>query len=163
STRILQRKLRRIERGQIRGPRKKIFACDSFLGLPEDYENLGVGWFACTPPSIPGVHIVQGYFEDALTPELAERVGRVALASLDAALYSSTLCALRWLTPLLDTGSLLLFDEYLGADGTAEGRAHEDWTRETGLHTVRVAEFLRDASGQGGRRDHGSRPDRRVL
>ncbi|HXY65653.1 MAG TPA: hypothetical protein VEI45_15165 [Mycobacterium sp.] len=43
----------------------------------------------------------------------------MALASLDADLFSSTLCALTWLTPLLGIGSLLLFDEYLG-DGGAE-------------------------------------------
>jgi hypothetical protein len=163
STRVLRRVLRRLQRGQLVGPRKQIFACDSFEGLPESFENHGVGAFACAPPSIPGVHIVDGYFEDTLTPELAQRVGRVALASLDADVYSSTLCALRWLTPLLDAGSLLLFDEYLGAGGIGECRAHEDWTRETGMQTVRVAEFLRETSGQNGDRDHGATPDRRVL
>ena len=163
STRVLRRTLRQLQRGQLLGPRKEIFACDSFRGLPEKYENLEVGAFACAPPSIPGVHIIEGSFEDSLTPDLAERVGRVALACLDADVYSSTLCALRWLTPLLDTGSLLLFDEYLGGGGSGERRSHEDWVRETGLRTVRVAEFLREASGQGGNRDHGSTPDRRVL
>jgi hypothetical protein len=163
STRILRRCLRRQELGQIRGPRKEIFACDSFQGLPERYENAGVGAFACTPPTIPGVHIVEGFFEDSLTPELAARVARVALASLDADVYSSTLCALRWLTPLLGPGSILLFDEYLGDDGIGEARAHADWERETGVQTVRVAEFLRETSGQYGNRDHGSAPDRRVL
>lgn len=163
STRVLRRTLHRLQRGQIVGPRKKIFACDSFKGLPEKYENLSVGAFACAPPSIPGVHIIEGYFEDALTPELAHQVGRVALAFLDADLHSSTLCALRWLTPLLDTGSLLLFDQYVGESGTGERRAHEDWLLETGLRTVPVAEFLRETSGQGGNRDHGCTPDRRVL
>ena len=38
----------------------------------------------------------------------------MALASLDADLFSCTLCELTWLTPLLGIGSLLLFDEYLG-------------------------------------------------
>jgi hypothetical protein len=84
---------------------KRVFACDSFKGLPERFENAEVGTFACEPPRIPGVEIVEGYFEESLTPQLAARVGRVALASLDADLYSSTLCALRWLTPLLGSGS----------------------------------------------------------
>jgi len=163
STRALRQIRRRIQLGQILGPRKEIFACDSFEGLPESYENQGVGAFACAPPSIPGVNIVVGFFEDSLTPELAQRVGRVALASLDADLYSSTLCALRWLTPLLGPGSVLLFDQYLGANGTGECRAHEDWVRETGVQTVRIAEFLRETSGQRGDRDHGSAPDRRVV
>ena len=163
STRALRQIRHRMQLGQILGPRKEIYACDSFQGLPDRYENQGVGAFACAPPRIPGVHIVEGFFEDSLTPELAQRVGRVALASLDADLYSSTLCALRWLTPLLGPGSVLLFDEYLGANETGECRAHEDWERETGVQTVRVAEFLRETSGQRGDRDHGSAPDRRVV
>jgi hypothetical protein len=127
---------------------KRVYACDSFKGLREKFENAEVGAFACEPPSIPGVEIVKGYFEESLTPELAARVGRVAFASLDADLYSSTICALRWLTPLLGTGSLLLFDEFLG-EQESEKRAFEDWKKETGVRTVLVAEFLREPSGWG--------------
>jgi hypothetical protein len=156
STRVLRRALSACERGQVRGPRKKIYACDSFKGLRERFENAEVGAFACRPPEIAGVEIVDGYFEDSLTPELARRVGRVALASLDADLYSSTLCALRWLTPLLTAGSLLLFDEYLG-EHASERRAHEDWLRESGVQTIQLAEFFREPSGWG------ATPDRRVL
>lgn len=91
---------RRLQRAQKRVPRKKVFACDSFEGMPEKYENLQVGYFAGKPPRIRGVEIVKGYFDKTLTPELARRVGRVALASLDADLFSSTLFALGWLYPL---------------------------------------------------------------
>jgi hypothetical protein len=156
STRVLRRVLSECERGQIGGARKTIYACDSFKGLREKFENAQIGAFACEVPNIPGVQIVEGYFEDSLTPALARRVGRVALASLDADLYSATLCALRWLTPLLQSGSLLLFDEYLG-EQASERRAHEDWLRESGLRTIQLAEFLREPSGWG------STPDRRVL
>jgi Macrocin-O-methyltransferase (TylF) len=135
---------------------KTIFACDSFEGMPEKYENLEVGYFACKPPRIRGVEIVKGYFETSLTPELAQRVGRVALASLDADLFSSTLCALTWLTPLLGNGSLLLFDEYLGGDN-AEKRAHEQWQEATGIRTEAVARFVREPAG------FGETPDERVL
>ena len=131
---------------------KRLFACDSFKGLPEKFENAEVGAFACEPPRIPGVEIVEGYFEDSLTPELAARVKRIALASLDADLYSSTTCALRWLTPLLGPGSLLLFDEFLG-ENESEKRAFEDWQRETGVRTVLLAEFLREPSGWGTKLD----------
>jgi methyltransferase family protein len=140
STRAIRRALGRAD--------KRIFACDSFKGLPEKYENAEVGHFACKPPRIPGVQIVEGYFEDSLTPALAKRVGRIALASLDADLYSSTLCALNWLTPLLATGSLLLFDEFLG-EKESEKRAFETWSAETGIRTIKVAEFLREPSGGG--------------
>jgi hypothetical protein len=151
STRVLRRAQSTLERDQA-GPRKRIFACDSFKGLPEKFEQAAVGTFACDPPEIPGVEIVVGYFQDSLTDELARRVGSVSFASFDADLHSSTLCALRWITPLLHTGSLLLFDEFLG-ENQSEKRAFEDWSREKGLRTVKVAEFGREPSGWGTRLD----------
>lgn len=95
STRVLRHVLNRLEQVRARKVQKQIFACDSFEGLSEKFENLEVGTFACQPPNIQGVEVVEGYFEESLTPELARRVGKVAFASLDADLYSSTTCALR--------------------------------------------------------------------
>jgi hypothetical protein len=157
STRVLRASLTRCERGQISGARKKIFACDSFKGLPEKFETLTVGSLACNPPRIRGVEIVVGYFADSLTPELAHRVGSVSLASFDADLYSSTLCALRWVTPLLHTGSLLLFDEFLG-ERESEKRAFEEWSTISGVRTIQIAEFLRSPSG-----GSSASPDKRIL
>lgn len=156
STRTIRQALTRHQLRQRGGERKRIYACDSFEGLSEQYENAAPGTFAQRPPKIPGVQIVVGYFDDSLTPALADQVGHVALASLDADLYSSTLTALRWLTPMLGSGSLLLFDEYLG-ENASECRAHEDWCAETGIETVTIAEFAREPSGWG------TVPDRRVL
>ncbi len=158
STMAIRRALDKWSRAYPRGlaPRKRIFACDSFQGLPEKYEKLQEGAFACAVPDLPGVDIVKGYFQDSLTPELAREVGAVSFAHLDADLYSSTTCALTWLTPLLHTGSLLLFDEFLG-EQESEKRALEDWSRKTGLQCLPVAEFLRPPSG------HGDRLDKRAL
>ncbi len=127
---------------------KQIFACDSFEGLREKFENAEVGAFACEPPQIPGVRIVKGYFEDSLTPELAREVGKISFAHLDADLYSSTYCALEWLTPLLQTGTLLLFDEFIG-EKNSEMRAFQDWGQKTGIETILIAEFGREPSGWG--------------
>ena len=156
STRVLRSELRRLRRQQPKIGRRQLFACDSFQGIPEQFETLPPGTFACEPPRIRGVEFVVGYFDDTLDEALARRVGRVALASLDADLESSTLCALRWLTPLLGEGSLLIFDEFDG-DGGAERRAYETWRRETGVQTTQVAEFLRPTAG------FGTEHDRRVL
>jgi hypothetical protein len=156
STRTIRNELIRQQGTKVRGPSKRIYACDSFEGLPEKYENAEVGMFAGPVPRIPGVEIVKGYFDDSLTSDLASRVGSVALASLDADLYSSTTTALRWLTPLIHTGSLLLFDEYLG-EHESEKRAYEDWASESGIESVTLATFLREPSGWG------SLPDQRVL
>jgi hypothetical protein len=87
---------------------------------------------------------------------LRRRVGRVAFAHLDADLFSSTLFALRWLTPLLNTGSVLQFDEFIGGD-CAESRAFEEWRVESGLQLIRIAEVDREPSGWG------SNIDRRLV
>lgn len=156
STRCIRRVLTELEKQQPAGSRKKIYACDSFRGLPEKFEKAEVGTFACDPPNIPGVELVIGYFDQSLTPELAEKVGPVSFASFDADLYSSTTCALRWITPLLHPGSLLLFDEFLG-ENESEKRAFEDWSKESGVRTIKIAELEREPSGWG------SKLDRRVL
>jgi len=156
STRVLRSELRRLRRQQPKIGSRRLFACDSFRGLPEPFETLAAGTFACDPPRIRGVELVVGSFADTLDDALARRVGRVALASLDADLESSTMSALRWLTPLLDQGSLLLFDEFDG-DGAAERRAYERWAHETGVPTVKVAEFIRPTAG------FATENDRRVL
>lgn len=156
STRHIRRVLSALERQQLTGTRKKIYACDSFKGLPEKFEKAEVGTFACEPPDIPGVELVIGYFDQSLTPELARRVGSVSFASFDADLYSSTTCALRWITPLLHAGSLLLFDEFLG-ENESEKKAFEDWSKESGVRTIKIAELAREPSGWG------ARLDQRVL
>ncbi len=160
STRYIRKVVSELERTQLFGSRKRIYACDSFKGLTEKYEKAEIGTFACDPPDIPGVELVIGYFEDSLTDELASRVGPVAFASLDADLYSSTTTALRWLTPLLHTGSLLLFDEFLG-EKESEKRAFEDWSKETGVQTVKIAEFHREPAGWGSTLD--TRPLFQVI
>lgn len=156
STRVLRSELHRMRRERPTVGRRQLFACDSFRGLPEQFETLAAGTFACEPPRLRGVELVVGYFHDTLDDTLARRVGRVALASLDADLESSTLCALRWLTSLLEPGSLLLFDEFDG-DGGAERRAFEAWSQESGVQAAKVAEFVRPTAG------FGSENDRRVL
>lgn len=135
---------------------KSIFACDSFEGLPSPFEALRAGHFACEPPTIDGVEIVKGYFSQTLTQELERRIGAIAFAHFDADLHSSTACALSFVTSMLVTGSLLLFDEFTAADG-AERRAFEEWRQARGIETELVAEFARPPSGGG------KRTDRRVA
>lgn len=126
---------------------KRIYACDSFRGLPDEYENLPVGNFATNIPRLTGVRIVEGFFADSLTEELAREVGKVSLAHFDADLQESTTCALDWVTPLLQPGSLLLFDEFLGED-PAEERAFLDWEQRTGTKTAMLAMFGREPAGR---------------
>jgi predicted O-methyltransferase YrrM len=126
---------------------KRVYACDSFRGLPDAYENLPAGNFATRIPRLTGVRIIEGFFADTLTPELAREVGTVSLAHFDADLYASTACALDWVTPLLQPGSLLLFDEFLGED-PAEELAFLEWERRTGIRTALLALFGREPAGR---------------
>jgi hypothetical protein len=135
---------------------KRIYACDSFAGLPGDYEHLPAGTFATPVPTLRGVRIVDGFFESSLTADLAAEIGRVSLAHLDADLYESTRGALDWLTPLVGAGTLLLFDEFAGED-PAEARAFGEWCQATGVRAVLLALFGRGPSGKG------ARTDRRAL
>jgi hypothetical protein len=156
STRVLRDELWRARLWDPRQWRKRIYACDSFEGLSQPYEGLSAGNFATPVPRLHSVRIVKGFFEDSLTPELAQEVGRVSLAHFDADLYESTSCALRWLTPLLGPGSLLLFDEFLGED-PAECRAFLEWSQQTGTASMLLGWFSRPPSGKG------QSSDRRAL
>jgi predicted O-methyltransferase YrrM len=156
STRVIRDELFRARVWDRAQRRKRIYACDSFEGLPESYEHLNAGTFATPVPRLTGIRIVKGFFEDSLTPALAREVGQVSLAHLDADLESATTCVLDWLTPLLHGGSLLLFDEFFGED-PAEQRALVDWTERSGIRTALIALFGREPSGKG------EMTDRRAL
>ncbi len=156
STRVIRDELwqsRIWDRGQ---RAKRIYACDSFKGLAEDYEHLEKGTFATEVPKLRGVRIVDGFFEDTLTEQLAAEIGRISFAHLDADLHSSTMTALNWMTPLLQPGSVLLFDELIGED-PAEARALLEWQRDADVSLAMLALFGREPSGKG------DMSDRRAL
>lgn len=156
STRVLRDELWRSALGDLRRHHKRIYACDSFRGLPEGYERLSAGTFATEIPRLVGVRLVPGLFDRSLTADLAAEVGAISLAHFDADLYQSTRTALEWLTPLLGPGSLLLFDEFCGED-PAEERAFAEWSASRGVRTALLAVFGREPSGGG------DRADRRAL
>lgn len=54
STRFIRDVLTKLEHGQVIGQRKKIFACDSFKGLPEQFEGLPTGAPCLCPPGHSG-------------------------------------------------------------------------------------------------------------
>lgn len=169
SARIIRDELWRMRRWDARAWRKRIYACDSFEGLPAGYEHLPAGNFATSTPRLTGLRVVQGFFDRSLTPELAAEVGRVSFAHLDADLYESTACVLDWLTPLLGPGSVLLFDELCGED-PAEARALTEWVERTGTRVAMLALLGREPSGAGDMADRrglfqivGDRPVRRPV
>lgn len=108
----------------------KLYAFDSFKGLPRArslYDQTPFwkeGQYACSEQEflrivrshgvdLDDVVCVPGYFEDSLTPQLAESLVREkpSLITIDCDLYSSTVTVLEWLRPLLRHGTLLYFDD----------------------------------------------------
>ena len=128
------------------------FGADSFQGLPSavrfDEGEWEPGAFAC-PRSVTEwnlrrlgapldrIRLIEGWFDDTLSPELAAEVGTVHIAMLDADAYSSTIPVLRFLGPLLHDPAYLIFDDwfvagnYDPATGKTRGqgveRAFEEW------------------------------------
>jgi len=133
----------------------RFFALDSFEGLPEPQGFDAVngytatfyeGQFACTEAEfienlrqegvdLDKVRTVKGWFSESLTDEMAARyeIDKVAVAWIDCDLYESTVPILRFLTPRLVNGSVLIFDDwrcFQNLPMRGEQRAVNEWRAE---------------------------------
>ncbi len=109
------------------GLETRIFGADSFEGLPttveSDVGDWSAGDFTCPLPvtrrnlrrhgvPVDEVRLIEGWFDETLTPELGAEVGTVHVAMLDADAYSSTVPVLTFLTDLLDDVAWVVFDDW---------------------------------------------------
>jgi hypothetical protein len=107
------------------------YGFDSFEGLPE---TTGIdkadgrffeGQFSCSKEDVEKnlqtnnmdmsrTLLVKGFYKDSLTEELKKEhnFNNASVILLDCDLYSSTIEALDWLTPYLQNGTILLFDDW---------------------------------------------------
>ena len=131
-----------------RMPWMRFFAFDSFQGLPKP-EGIDAdgeareGLFACDEPTFianlrqAGVDLtrvvtVPGWYRNTLTNDV-KRSRELRLASIvyiDCDLYSSALEALTFVSDLVETGTVLIFDEWFTAKGDpdrGEPRACAEW------------------------------------
>jgi len=119
---------------------REIHGFDSFEGLPEDWkEGEPAGSYSTGGklPSTPAnVSLHRGWFTDVLPSFFARLDQPVSLAHIDCDLYSSTRCVLHNLGPHLESGSLLVFDDFLAYPGYEqhEFRAAQECFRVSGLH-----------------------------
>ena len=108
----------------------RFFGFDSFEGLPLHHREGEKGrWapgamaageevvrrnLASLGVDLSRVTLVPGFYDQVLDDALRDRLGieRAAVVYLDADLFDSTLTALRWVTPLLTTGTLLAVDDW---------------------------------------------------
>ena len=127
----------------------KLYGFDSFEGLPEvegiDQGNgqFFQGQFAASKESVEAnlrergvdfsrVVMVKGFYNESLTEELRAQhpFRKAAVAMMDCDLYASTLDALKWMTPYLQDGSVIVFDDwhsYGGDPKLGQPRAWAEW------------------------------------
>jgi len=137
--------------------RPRFFAFDSFQGLPatdaaRDAHVFAEGDYVTTRGTFElytrsaarhwETFVIEGLFSESLAPDLYERhdLRRAAFVSIDCDLYVSTRDALRFVTPLLQTGTILYFDDWYASSGDmrlGEAGACRDWlTEHPGLELI---------------------------
>jgi hypothetical protein len=144
--------------------RMRFFAFDSFQGLPElegidqvsqDFRKgqyaAGVETFrgniAAQGVPLDRVTCVPGWYEDTCNPETLarHRIEKAAIVYVDCDLYHSTRSVLSCLAPVLQDGTVIVFDDwfcYRGNPDLGEQRAFNEW-RAT-LPDFRMTEYHRE-------------------
>jgi hypothetical protein len=94
---------------------EKGFGFDTFEGLPEDWHDERAGSYSSNGkiPEIEGGEFIVGKFEDTLPTFFSETRPKASIINFDADLYSSTLCALNFSRPIIDSCTILIFDEFI--------------------------------------------------
>lgn len=143
-----------------------MFAFDGFQGLPQPngvdatpgHEQFGEGEFSCSQEEfieelssrgIPkdAYSIIPGLFQESLTPDLYRKLDltKAAIVYVDCDLYESTNPVLDFVLPILQDGTLLIFDDYFcfkGNPGFGERRAFQEFLeRNPNIEVTDYAKF----------------------
>ena len=91
------------------------YGLDTFEGLPEEWHGLPRGSYTIfgEVPNILGAEFVVGEFRDTLSEFFADERPMAGLINFDANLYSSTITALNYARPVIDSSTVLVFDEFI--------------------------------------------------
>jgi len=129
-------------------PWMRFFAFDSFQGFPQlDFPDTeGEYWqgqFSCTQDEflnnlkkanvkLNRVRCIPGWFSQTLTPELKrkEDLNIASIVYIDCNLYKSCIPVLQFITDILETGSVIMFDDWFSFKGNPEKgiqRACKEW------------------------------------
>lgn len=145
-----------------------MYAFDSFQGLPEPrpidalpgYETFRGGQFGCSTSEFMGemrsrwvpdsaYSIVAGFYEETLGPELYGKLelDRAALVWIDCVLYDSARAALEFVRPLLQDGTLLMFNDFYRFKGHPELGERRAFTEFRAAHPdVIVTDYAKFSS-----------------
>lgn len=97
--------------------RQEVHGFDSFEGLPEQWHHEPKGSYTTKGqiPEVPQqVKLHAGWFEETLPAFLQQYPGKVRLVNIDCDIYSSTKTVLDALATRIVSGSVIIFDEYIG-------------------------------------------------
>jgi macrocin-O-methyltransferase TylF-like protien len=142
-----------------------MFGFDSFQGLPTargadadaGFRRYDEGYFACTESEarselrrrrVPetAYTLVPGFYQNSLQPTLYDRPGLIpsALVLIDCFYYESTRLALRFITPTLQNGTVLMCNSYFrfkAHPDHGERGAVAEWSRQN--PTVALTEYAK--------------------
>jgi hypothetical protein len=107
----------------------ELYGFDSFEGIPEDwtYTDLKKGFFSTNGeiPNVENVTFFKGWFKDTIL-EYKKIAQSIALLHVDCDLYSSTVDILYGLNDYIQSGTVIVFDEWYYNHYDAEhNRQHE--------------------------------------
>jgi hypothetical protein len=142
-----------------------MFGFDSFEGLPvargadadAGFRHYDAGYFSCTEPEVrselrrrrvpdSAYTLVPGFYEHSLRPTLYDSPGLApsALVLIDCFYYESTRLALRFVTPTLQNGTVLMCNSYFrfrAHPDHGERGALAEWARQH--PTVTLTEYAK--------------------
>lgn len=130
----------------------RLFGFDSFKGFPDtNNEQYPEGDMAFDYNQIvkkfprnwlnDKIHLVNGFFKDSLTSELMreKKLEKAAIINIDCDVYQSAKEALDFCTPLIQMGTILIFDDWFlfkGNPQDGEQRAFYEWSSKTNHYWV---------------------------
>lgn len=148
------------------GLRMHMFGFDSFQGLPWSSEGdlrgrFKEGEYSCSIEKFVRIMkkekishedytLIPGYFNNTCNKETAAKIKlhKAAIVYIDCDLYESTVPVLRFVTPYLQNGTALVFDDWFSFAGdpyAGEIRATREWLEEN--QNIGLIEFNRSGSG----------------
>lgn len=141
----------------------RFFGFDSFEGLPEISTNdastaeFAKGDYAATKEAVQNalvksgvdmkrVVLSAGWFDKSLTPSLRTELAitKAAIVYIDSDLYESAVPVLEFITPLVQDGTIIIFDDWFcfhGRPDQGEQRAFAEWRARHGIHAVPYRNF----------------------
>ena len=108
---------------------KTVHGFDSFEGLPDDgiipnFKDEGIKWYkgkmskhGTLPIVLENVTLHKGWFDNTLPIFFKNQKEKISVMHIDCDIYSSTKSILNNCVKHLDSGTIIIFDEYLNYEG----------------------------------------------